>query len=169
MVPYGAHKKMYYPILSPELVAMFKQRARYKFCNLTSFMRQLRKIKNINNISLKFTMLTDNNQIFRNRFVIIHRHFTKVSAQIVSCIIFKRNELSITLSTLCWNPLFHGADTQQARTHCRPNAQSILQHIGLKPVFTTLKGREHHHGITNECVLVQKNNYRKSQEAKNFH
>ena len=46
-------------------------------------------------------MLTDNNQIFRNWFVIIHRHLTKVSAQIIQCIIFERNELSITLSTLC--------------------------------------------------------------------
>ena len=44
-------------------------------------------------------MLTDNNQIFVNWFVIIH-HLTKVSAQIIQCIIFERNELSITLSTL---------------------------------------------------------------------
>ena len=36
-----------------------------------------------------------NNQIFRNSFVIIH-HLTKVSAQIIQCIIFERNELSIT-------------------------------------------------------------------------
>ena len=50
--------------------------------------------------SLKFKMLTDNNQIFRNWFVIIHCHLTKVSAQIIQCIIFERNELSITLSTL---------------------------------------------------------------------
>ena len=45
-------------------------------------------------------MLTDNNQIFRNWFVIIHCHLTKVSAQIIQCIIFERNELAITLSTL---------------------------------------------------------------------
>ena len=78
------------------------QSARYKFCNLTSFIRLLRKIKNIN-ISLKFIMLTGNNQIFRNWFVIIHRHLTKVSGQIIRCIIFERNELSITLSTLLLN------------------------------------------------------------------
>ena len=45
-------------------------------------------------------MLTDNNQIFRNWFVIIQRHLTKVSAYMIQCIIFERNELSITLSTL---------------------------------------------------------------------
>ena len=45
-------------------------------------------------------MLTDNNQIFRNCFVIIHHHLTKVSAQIIQCIIFERSELSIILSTL---------------------------------------------------------------------
>ena len=60
------------------------------------------EIKNIN-ISLKCIMFTDNNQIFRNWFVIIHRHLTKVSAQIIQCIIFKRNELTITLSTLWYN------------------------------------------------------------------
>ena len=52
---------------------------------------------------LKFIMLTDNNQIFRNWFVIIHCHLTKVSAQIIQCIVFERNELSITLSTLWYN------------------------------------------------------------------
>ena len=45
-------------------------------------------------------MLTDSNQIFSNWFVIIRRYLTKVSAQIIQCIIFERNELSITLSTL---------------------------------------------------------------------
>ena len=45
-------------------------------------------------------MLTENNQIFKNWYVIIHRHLTKVSAQIIQCIIFEHNELSITLSTL---------------------------------------------------------------------
>ena len=44
-------------------------------------------------------MLTDNNQISSNWFVIIH-HLTKVAAQIIQCTIFERNELSITLSTL---------------------------------------------------------------------
>ena len=45
-------------------------------------------------------MLTDNNQIFRNWFVIIHRHLTKVSAKIIQCIIFERNELSITIYSM---------------------------------------------------------------------
>ena len=45
-------------------------------------------------------MLTDNNQIFRNCFVIIYCHLTKVSSQINKCIIFEPNEVSITLSTL---------------------------------------------------------------------
>ena len=49
-------------------------------------------------------MLTDNYQILRNWFVIIHCHLTKVSAQIIQCIIFVRNELSVTLSTL-WSNL----------------------------------------------------------------
>ena len=54
--------------------------ARYKFCNLTSLIQQRRKIKDINKISLKFMMLTDNNQIFRNCFVIIYCHLIKVSS-----------------------------------------------------------------------------------------
>ena len=58
------------------------------------------KLKVFNNISLKCIMLTDNTQTFINWFVIIHRHLTKVSAQIIQCIIFERNKLSITLSTL---------------------------------------------------------------------
>ena len=49
-------------------------------------------------------MLTDNNQIFRNCFVIIYCHLTKVSSQINKCIIFEPNELSIRLSTL-WRSL----------------------------------------------------------------
>ena len=76
------------------------QSASYKFCNLTSFIRLRRKIKNNNNIYLKLIMLTDNNQIFRNCFVIIYCHLTKVSSQINKFIIFQPNELSITLSTL---------------------------------------------------------------------
>ena len=75
----------------------------HKFCNLTSFIRLRRKIKNINNMFKKIIMLTDNNKIFRNWFVIIHHHLTKVSAQIIQFIIFERNELSITLSTLWFN------------------------------------------------------------------
>ena len=102
MVPYEAPKKMYYPVLSPELEAMFTK-CYYKFCHLTSSIRLRPNIKNINNISLKFTMLTDKNQIFGSWFVIIHRHLTKVSAQVIQCIIFERNELSITLSTLCYD------------------------------------------------------------------
>ena len=49
----------------------------------------------------------DNNQIFRNWFVIIHRHLTKVSAQIIQCIIFERNELSLTISTLCFHLVYY--------------------------------------------------------------
>ena len=64
-------------------------------CNLTSF---------INNISLKFIMLKDNNQIFTNCFVVIYSHLTKVSSQINKCIIFEPDELSITLSSL-WSYL----------------------------------------------------------------
>ena len=45
-------------------------------------------------------MLTDDNQIFRNCFVIIYCHLKKVSSQINKCIIFEPNELSIKLSTL---------------------------------------------------------------------
>ena len=47
-------------------------------------------------------MLTYNNQIFRNSFGIIYCHLTKVSAQTNKCIIFESDELSITLSTLCY-------------------------------------------------------------------
>ena len=75
------------------------------FCNLTSFLRLRRKIKNINNISLKFIMLTDNNQISKNSVVIIYCHLTKVSSQINKCIIFEPNEQSITLSTQQLNPV----------------------------------------------------------------
>ena len=53
-------------------------------------------------------MLTDNNQIFRNCFVIIYCHLTNVSSQINKCIIFERNELSITLSTLWCSGLWSG-------------------------------------------------------------
>ena len=45
-------------------------------------------------------MLMDNNQIFRNCFVIIYCHLTKVASLINKFIIFEPNELSITLSTL---------------------------------------------------------------------
>ena len=76
------------------------QNGRYKFCNRTLFIRQMRKIKHLINLSSKFIMLTYNNQIFRNCFVIIHRHLTKVSARINKCIIFEPTGLSITVSTL---------------------------------------------------------------------
>ena len=45
-------------------------------------------------------MLVDNNQIVRNWFVIIHSHLTKVSAQIIKCIIFERNELYNTIYSM---------------------------------------------------------------------
>ena len=45
-------------------------------------------------------MLTDNNQIFRNYFVIIYCHLTKVSSQINKCVIFEPNELSITIYSM---------------------------------------------------------------------
>ena len=35
-----------------------------------------------------------------NWFVMIHRHLTKVSAQKIQCIIFERNELSITIYSM---------------------------------------------------------------------
>ena len=41
----------------------------------------------------------DIDQIFRNCFVIIYCHLTKVSSQINKSIIFEPNELSITLFT----------------------------------------------------------------------
>ena len=42
----------------------------------------------------------DNNQIFRNWFVIFHRHVTKVLAQIIQCIILERNDFSIVYNTI---------------------------------------------------------------------
>ena len=60
-------------------------------------------------------MLTDNNQIFRNCFVIIYCHITKVLSQINKCMIFEPNELSITLSTLCLNC----ASDAQGYTPCK--------------------------------------------------
>ena len=50
-------------------------------------------------------MLTENNQIFGNCFVIIYCHLTKVSSEINKCIISSFNELSITLSTLWYYPI----------------------------------------------------------------
>ena len=45
-------------------------------------------------------MLTYNNQVFRNCFVIIHYHLTKISSRINKCIIFEPNDLSITIYLL---------------------------------------------------------------------
>ena len=42
----------------------------------------------------------DNNQIFSNWFAIIHLHLTKVSAQIIQCIIFERNENYVQVTLL---------------------------------------------------------------------
>ena len=95
----GRRKKCIILYYCPNL-RLCLQSARYKFCNLASFIWLRRKIKNINNILLIIIMLTDNNQIFRNWFVIIHRHLTKISAQIIQCIIFECNDLSITVYTL---------------------------------------------------------------------
>ena len=78
----------------------YLQSAKIKFGNLSSFIRLRCKIKNVNNISLIFIIVTYNNQIFRNCFVFIYCHLTKVSSQIDKCIIFEPNELSIILSTL---------------------------------------------------------------------
>ena len=52
-------------------------------------------------------MLTDYNQIFSNYFI-VYCHLTKVLSQINKCIIFEPNELSITLSTLCYNYILYG-------------------------------------------------------------
>ena len=90
---------LYYPVLYYNQ-RICLQSTNYKFCNLTSFTRLWRKIKNNDNISLQFIMLKDSIQIFRNCFVIIYWHLTKVSSQINKCIIFESNKLSITLSAL---------------------------------------------------------------------
>ena len=54
----------------------------------------------------------DNNQIFRNCFVIIYCHLTQVLSQINKCIIFEPSELSITLSTLWLNARYREAVIQ---------------------------------------------------------
>ena len=115
---------MNYPVLSPEL-GLCWQSAWYKFCNLTSFIRLRCKIKNINNISLKFMMLTDNNQIFRNCFVIIYCRLTKVSSQINKCIIFEPNKLSITLSTL-WHNALSTSDVRNGSQPCSGVGQKLM-------------------------------------------
>ena len=45
-------------------------------------------------------MLTDNNQIIRNCFVIIYCHLTKVLSQINKCIIFEPNKLYNTIYSM---------------------------------------------------------------------
>ena len=107
----------------------------------------------------KFIMLTDN-QIFRNCFVNIYCHLTKVLSQINKCIIFEPNELSITLSTL-WlhtpscvsrtlhcSPVFHYHQVSAARctvrqspitTRCKPHA-ALFASVPLPPgVSRTLR------------------------------
>ena len=100
MVPYVASKKCIIRYYRPNN-RICLQNARYKFCNLTSLIRLRRKIKNINNISLKFIMLTYNNQTFRNCFGIIigiiYCHLTKVSAKIRFSLVFKFTSASVFL------------------------------------------------------------------------
>ena len=110
MVPGRAPKKCIIQYYRPNQ-RLCLQSAIYKFCNHTLFIRLLRKIKNINNISLKFIMLTDNNQIFRNCFVFIYCHLTKVSSQINKCIIFEPNKLSK-------HYLLYGLITLQQYVYC---------------------------------------------------
>ena len=90
------------------------------------------KSKNSNNISLKFIVLTDNKQIFRNCFVFIYCHLTKVSSHINKWIIFEPNELSITLSTL-WCDVLHWVPSGSSHhhhdvLHCVPSCTS--RHAG---------------------------------------
>ena len=86
---------------------LWLQSSWYKFCNLTSFIWLQSKIKYIKNISLKCVMLTSNNQIFRNSFVIIYCHLTKVSSQINKCIIFEPNERQATNYVLGGRKILH--------------------------------------------------------------
>ena len=89
MVPYAAPKKMYYHVFSSELEA-----ARYKFCNLTSFIRPRRKVENVNNISLNFMMFKVQQPNFQELLCYHLFHLTKVSSHINYWIIFD------TISTL---------------------------------------------------------------------
>ena len=70
------------------------------FAVFTSFTHLKRKIKNCN-ISLKFIMLTYDNQIFRNWFI-IYWHLTKISVEINKCLILEPNELSITTTIMIY-------------------------------------------------------------------
>ena len=75
----------------------------------------------------------DNNQIFRNWFVIIHRHLTKVSAQIIQCIIFDCYELSITVSTLWSNSLqvLRRQLCKLGQIHCKHCEDSSVKEVAL--------------------------------------
>ena len=48
-------------------------------------------------IEVNFSKLTDMNQIFRIEFVCLHYHLGEKSSQIIQCIIFAPNELTITI------------------------------------------------------------------------
>ena len=74
-------------------------------------------------------MLTDNNQIFRNCFVIIYCHLTKVSSQINKCIIFEPNELSITLSTLWYH--YHHTKTPSGECKQRKVAKQPTEYTDV--------------------------------------
>ena len=88
----------------------------------------------------KFVMLMDNNQIFRNCFVIIYCHLTKVSSQINSkCTIFGPNELSITL-------LFYGGSCPECGSWCGKEAVALsaaaVQEGGSRPECGSWCGKE---------------------------
>ena len=71
------------------------QNSWYKFCNLASFIRNLRQIKNVINIPSKWIKLMYKREIFRSCFLIRY-HLTKVSSRINNCIIFVPHVLFIT-------------------------------------------------------------------------
>ena len=60
----------------------------------------MRKIKNVKNISNKFIMLADKNQLFRNCFVNIRYHLAQVSTRINKCLIFEPNKLYDTIYSM---------------------------------------------------------------------
>ena len=53
-------------------------------------------------IEVNFAKLMNRNQIFRNDFVGLHYHLCKISSQIIECIIFAPNELSIITIHALW-------------------------------------------------------------------
>ena len=93
-------------------------------------------------------MLTDNNQIFRNCFVIIYCHLTKVSSQINKRVIFGPDELSVTLSTL-WSLLSEAVDELPNK----PNQAPII--YPLSPVETGTTGEAHFH-VDNHTSVVNR-------------